>query len=391
MKLSFLSFFCLLLAVPQVTAQLDEIPFEIKDDIIFLDVFINDNDKASTFVFDTGAAIDLLDENVARELGLEPDYKQEVPGAGGTKVYDIVLNQSLRLGKQSEISGTHLLLTDLARLREKVEKDFDGIVGYSFLRGFVTRIDYEHKKLIRYKTIDELDLSGYVPVSFQFYGGISIPQFDIDITLTNGSTYSGRVFFDSGAAYSLIVNTPYNETNKLIQQAEKRLVLETENLSTKSVSQQMAIRSMNLGGIEIGEMPIAIANDTEGVSSYEGYLGILGAEVISRFDVILDYSNSKLYLKPNGRFDQPFEFPLSGLTLKKVQDKVIVQQVQESSPAFRKGIRKGDIVLSVNKDSSGDLTIYRELLKEEGKTCGLEVMAADGSRRKVSVKLERLL
>jgi hypothetical protein len=366
-------------------------PFEIKDDIIFLDVFINDNDTANTFVFDTGAAIDLLDENVARELGLEPNYQQEVPGAGGTEVYDIVLNQTLRLGKQSEISDTHLLLTDLARLRDKVEKDFDGIVGYSFLKGFVTAIDYENRKLTRYHSIEEVDLSGYTPVTFKFHGGITIPQFDIDITLTNGKTYSGRIFFDSGAAYSLIVNTPFEEANKLSEQAEKLLVLETENLSTKSVSREMAIRSLDLAGLELGEMPIAIANDKEGVSSYKGYLGILGAEVISRFDVILDYTSSTLYIRPNKRFSDPFEFPMSGLALRKVQDTVVVRQVQERSMAYQQGIRQGDIIISVNGDATGDLKLYRDLLKQEGKTCELEVMAADGSRKIVSLKLERLL
>ena len=65
-------------------------------------------------------------------------------------------------------------------------------------------------------------------------------------------------------------------------------------------------------------MMISISHDKNGVSSYENYLGILGGEVISRFNIILDYSTSTLYLKPNNTFNNSFEFPMSGLELIKV-------------------------------------------------------------------------
>ena len=42
-----------------------EIPFELKDGLILLDVNINDNIEANTFVFNTGAASNLLDSTTA--------------------------------------------------------------------------------------------------------------------------------------------------------------------------------------------------------------------------------------------------------------------------------------------------------------------------------------
>lgn len=64
-------------------------------------------------------------------------------GAGGTKSYDIILNQTLSLEKNIEIKNTHLVLTDLTKLKDKLEKNFDGIIGYSLLKKYVTKIDYE--------------------------------------------------------------------------------------------------------------------------------------------------------------------------------------------------------------------------------------------------------
>ena len=372
-------------------AQVASIPFELKKDIILLQVKVNDDPNARTFVFDTGATSDLLDETVSADMGLEPNYKQEVPGAGGVKTFDIVLSQKLTVGQNIAIEGTHLVLTDLSRLRKALERNFDGIVGYSLLRRYVTRIDFERQQLLLYNDIGQLDTVGYTAIPFELGNGIPIPQFDITITLRNGQRHTGRILFDSGAALSLIVNTPYNLKHKMGESVQDRLILESNNLGSKSLSEQIAIRSMSVAGLELGEMVIALASDSEGVSSYEGYLGILGAQVISRFDVILDYTHSTLYLRPNARYAEPFEFPLSGISLAKDPNGVVVKQVQQNSPAYASGVRKGDRVLAINEDRSGDIEQYRELLKQEGKTCTLLLKGSDGQSKEVTIKLERLL
>ncbi|MDA0201618.1 MAG: aspartyl protease family protein, partial [Bacteroidetes bacterium] len=57
-----------------LNAQIAEIPFELKNGIILLDVNINDKTEANTFIFDTGATSDLLDSTAADKLGLEANY-----------------------------------------------------------------------------------------------------------------------------------------------------------------------------------------------------------------------------------------------------------------------------------------------------------------------------
>lgn len=79
------------------SAQLLEIPFEIKNDIALIEVQINDNPYTNTFLFDTGATSDVLDSRVADPLGLKANYKQDVPGAGGTTTFDIVRTKTLSL------------------------------------------------------------------------------------------------------------------------------------------------------------------------------------------------------------------------------------------------------------------------------------------------------
>ena len=381
----------LFISIVSLNAQIAEIPFELKNDLILLKVKINDNPEARTFIFDTGATSDLLDSIAANKLGLKANYKQDVSGAGGTKSYDIILYQKLTLQNKIEIDSTHLVLTDLTKLKDALEKDFDGIIGYSLLTKYITKIDYENQKILLYDKIQHLDTIGYKAVPFEFGNGIPIPQFDISITLKNGESFTDKILFDSGAGLTLLVNTPYNEKHKISTKADKSLVSESENLHAKSISEDIAIKSMFIGGYDLSEMVISIAHDKDGVSGYEDYLGILGAKVISRFNIILDYSSSILYLKPNKKFGQPFEFPLSGIKLKKVNDGVTISRIEKTSCAYKKGIRKGDKIISVNRNSSGNIKIYREFLKKEGEIIHLKIIDSKGKSKKVKLKLKRLL
>jgi len=375
----------------RLNAQIEEIPFELKNGLILLKVNINDNTKARIFVFDTGATSDLLDSTTASKLGLKANYKQDVSGAGGKKSYDLILYQKLTLQNKIEIDSTHLVLTDLTKLKDALERDFDGIIGYSLLKKYITKIDYESQKILLYDKIQNVDTIGYTAIPFEFGNGIPIPQFDISVTLNNGESFTGRILFDSGAGLTLLINTPYNEKNKLSQKAGKSLISESENLHEKSISEDVAIKSMNIGGYNLSEMVVSIANDKDGVSSYEDYLGILGAKVISRFNLILDYSSSILYLKPNNKFRKSFEFPISGIRLKKVDDGIMIGRVEKTSSAYKKGIRKGDKLISINKDSSGDIEICRELLRKEGEKVCLVIINSGGKTKKIKIKLKRLL
>ena len=228
-------------------------------------------------------------------------------------------------------------------------------------------------------------------IPFEFTNGIPIPQFDISVTLNNGESFTGRILFDSGAALTLLINTPYNEKTKLSQKAGKSLISDFENLHNKSISKDIAIKSMNIGGYNLSEMVISIANDKDGVISYEDYLGILGGKVISRFNLILDYSSSLLYLKPNNKFGESFEFPLNGIRLKKVDNSIIIDRIEKTSSAYKKGIRKRDKLISINNDSSGDIENYRELLRIEGEKVSLVINNLEGKTKKIKIKLIRLL
>lgn len=389
-----ISFFLLcILSFINLKAQVATIPFDLDDDgMVFLKVNINNsNSKPVNFVFDTGATSDVLDTSTAKDLGLTPNYHQDIAGAGGTKRYDIILSQKLILNNLVEIDNTNLVLADLTKLNERSERAFNGIIGYSLLKKYVTEINYETQNIKLFKNLNEVNTEGYTKIPFKFNKGIPIPQFDITITLKTGESFKGTILFDSGAGLTLLINTPFNEKNELHKKVDKSLVETSENLHSTSRSERIAIKSIAIDDFILDELVISLAYDKEGVSSFEGYLGILGSEIISRFNLVIDYSSFSLFLKPNATYNRPFEFPLSGISLKKVGNDILIHNVATSSEAYKKGIRAGDKLIRINKVSSNDLSDYRALLKKENSHVNITIINAKGQTQTLTIHLTRLL
>ena len=77
----------------------------------------------------------------------------------------------------------------------------------------------------------------------------------------------------------------------------------------------------------------------------------LGAEILSRFKVTVDYTNRKLYLKKNSNFRRPFLYNTSGLEAIAIPPNYKhfeIVYVRPGSPAQKADVRLGDMILSVN-------------------------------------------
>ncbi len=384
-----LLFLFILAGLAQSQAQVHQsIPFKlVNNKNVLIRASVNGKDSI-TLYFDTGASTSLLDKAVANRLGIMPDWSQQVPGAGGTITYQMATAQQVSMNGVS-IKGVDMVLDDLTRLRKALGYHFDGIIGYALIRDHVTQLDFDAKQINLYPKGSLPDLAGYTAHDFAFHNGITIPQLNLSIELNNGKSYTGIVFFDSGAGLNLLVNTPFKEKHNLLE-GQKVMNSSTNNLSNETLTQYIAIKKLEFCGYTFPEMPISLASDKSGVSAYQGYLGILGAEIINRFNFILDYANKKLYLKPNARYKAAFDFPLSGISLSEDEKGIYIYKVTEDSDAYRQGMRIGDRLRSVNGIKEASLEEYRKMLQKEGETVKLIVENKTGIAT-YTVRLKRLI
>ncbi|HAA14830.1 MAG TPA: hypothetical protein DCE41_25335 [Cytophagales bacterium] len=371
-------------------AQVVTLPMEKVSDLMFIDLKVNG--EAATFVFDTGATMPVMDTELAEAMGWEADQATSVQGAGGSSTLQLLSDQEFELGGTVTLPKTQVVLRDLTDLEESIGREFDGIIGYNILVHYLTLLDFETPQMILYdRATSAASISeGYTRVKFNFGRGIPIPQFKVSLTLTNGETVKGPILFDSGAGSSLIVNRPFHRKHQMLDKAEAHSTTRSTSLTTQSPSYNIAADKLSFAGFEVSDLPVRLSGSQQGVTNYDGYLGLLGAEVINRFQVVLDYDNKTLYLKPNVHYQDSFDFPLAGFGLKWKQDGVEVGFVVPDSQAEQEGIVEGMRVLSINGETYAGLEEYRELLKQEGEDVTL-VVSDEGKEKTVVIRLKRLI
>lgn len=293
-----------------LTAQIAQIPFEFKGTHLSIQVKTKASENLN-FIFDTGCTGASIDSAAAVKAGIGRENMQtvSVAGSGGEQSYQMALHQNLKMDNL-EIKDLNLVLMNFSSLSNDIGSHLDGIIGYEILNQYVTQIDFDQKKLSFYDQIKSVDTTGYTGIPFEFSKNILIPRFPIAITLANGQTFKGKVMFDTGNAFSLIVSTPFSKYHDFNSKLGQTSLTSGRGINAITQDQLANIKSMSFNGFDFGEMGIRLTVNDK-AEPKDGYLGILGMEVIKRFHVILDYANKKIYLKPNKAYHAPLKIEVS--------------------------------------------------------------------------------
>src|SRR5690606_42021195 len=95
-----------------------------------------------------------------------------------------------------------------------------------------------------------------------------------------------------------LINSKFQEQHNLLDKMPNRLTASQNDLTSGGLITISPIQSLSFFDYEFDKPMIAhISTDKSGVSAMPGYLGILGAEIINRFNFIIDYENNLLYLE----------------------------------------------------------------------------------------------
>jgi predicted aspartyl protease len=365
------------------------LPFTEKGDLVIIKLIINK--KEAQFVFDTGASNTVLDSTVAASLNLKATGTNRNASTGGSATFQYISDQKINLTEKDEITCRRIIFTNLKSLQELIGEEFVGIIGFDIFNKYITKIDHDAKTISLFTQLSKSDTDAFTAIPFNLNNGIPIPQFEISFLINNGEKFTGPILFDSGAALTLMINTPFKEKNQLTGKIGKTIITQSQDLFKENKQEQAHIKAIQLGPYTFNDLPITLTSTKAGVSSYPYYLGILGNKIISRFNSIIDFSNKTIYLKPNKNFDLPFDFPLSGIRFKKVKNEIRLAYVVAGSDAEKLGLKRDEKVLSVDGYTGNDLEVLRKLIQQEGKTIKISVQSLDGKMKEIDLTLKKLI
>jgi hypothetical protein len=313
------------------------------------------------FIFDTGSSGISLDSSTAAYLGLQPVYSgYAIRGVGGIRKVPFVNGRSLQLGSiRADSLDFHV--NDYSVLTSVYGVRIDGIIGYSLLSRYVIRIDQELQQMDWFAA----GANVYPRRGYRM-------KLEMD-KLPSHAAYAqdlrgeqSRFLIDLGAGLNLLFPRRYVQSSGLLDNTRKRWIKSGEGIGGRIEMELTTMRQLRIGPYRFRQVPINIFDDDFNVTNYPDWAGLIGNDLLRRFQVVLNYPAKEMHLLPNRFFSDPFDYSYSGLELYLINNKIRVGYLAPGSPAAAAGLELGDEVVAVNKNFSGILTEYKFQLQKAG-------------------------
>ncbi|HEX3080277.1 MAG TPA: PDZ domain-containing protein, partial [Puia sp.] len=125
-------------------------------------------------------------------------------------------------------------------------------------------------------------------------------------------------------------------------------------------------------------------------TSYPYLAGLIGNDVLRRFNIILNYDKKIFYLTPNSHYRDQFDYSYTGLGLYWIEGEIRVGDVMKDSPAEKAGLKVDDVVIGINDNLSQNLQLYKSMLQNTGDKVKLLVDRRPQGLLEMSMKIKSI-
>ena len=295
------------------------------------------------FILDTGCGGMSLDSTTAAEFNI-PTVKTdiEVVGIAGTKKLSFAYNHSLRLpGLNVDSVQFHINDYDILTCANGIK--IDGIIGYGFFKRYIVSIDYDENIIEVYDTAHfKYPRNGY------YLHPVINPLPHQEILLTDSVATISSLIFDTGAGlFSLLNNKCVNEKD-LLMRKRKRYKTQAEGIGGKKLAEITIINKIKIGNYSFRDVPVYLMDDEYNVTGYPSGCGLIGNEILRRFNTIINYHDNIIFIKPNSHYYDNFDYAYTGLSVYNIDNKVTVTDIMPSSPGDKAGFLPDDIIVAID-------------------------------------------
>jgi len=263
------------------------------------------------------------------------------------------------------------------------------LIGYDLLKDFVVSINYSSKRI----TFSD-------PKKYKYRKCRKCEVFDLDF-FKNKPYINGIVIFNESnkkpKQVKLLIDSGGTDALWLFESDEIKVPENSfrdflgEGISGSIYGMRNKVKSFSLKSFVLENPNITYLDTLSTVIArrHEGRDGSVGSSILSRFNVIFDYPNSKISLKKNTRFGNVFRYNMSGIEIvyggktlvKELQQAsfllsnnntsddtdiftfsynykykfkpiYMVSHIRDNSPASKVGIKEGDLIVRINGRSS---------------------------------------
>lgn len=366
--------------------RITAVPFtQLTGGIVILRARLDSFPDTLNFILDTGSSGISLDSSTVDYLGLVPTpTDRTIRGIAGIKKVSFLYDRQLHLPGLT-IDNLNFHINDYEILTAVYGERIDGIIGYSVFSRYIMKMDYDSMKVTFFtKGTFRYPRGGYLlkPAISQL-----VTQ---QLRVKDERTIYSRFLYDMGAGLCLLLSREFVDDSTLISKKKKRWVKEGEGLGGKIDMELTVMKEVRVGPYKFRNVPIFIFDDEYNVTSYPYMGGLLGNDILRRFNVILNYAKGDIYITPNTHFNDVFDYSYSGVELYLIGGRIVIGDIAKGSPAEACGLKEGDEVIAVNKNFSQNLNQYKIALQAPNEKIKI-IVRRDGAMKDFEFKVKSIL
>ncbi len=341
--------------------------------IITLKGKLNNFTDTLNFILDTGSGGISLDSTTTQRLSLPTQLSDRtIRGIAGIRQVRFAYNNTLHLPGLT-VDSMNFHINDYEVLTSSYGEKIDGIIGYAFLSRFIVKVDYDSSKLYVYtKGTIKYPRGGHLLKPLL----VNLPIFSA--TVRDEDEVTNRFYFDTGAGMCLLMSSDFVSDSSFIKSKRKWYATQAEGLGGKAPMKTGVVKSVKIGPFKFKNVPAFIFTDEYNVTSYPYLGGLIGNDLLRRFNLIINYDKRDIYLMPNSHYYEPFDYSYTGLGMYMIDGEIRIIDVMPGSPAEEAGFKAGDVVMAVENNFSSNIQAYKTLLQTPGGRLKILVMRDEG-------------
>jgi hypothetical protein len=316
-------------------------------DQIFLPVGVNGS-RPLRFVLDTGDDIPVLNQARANELGIQGDGEAYVDGGTATVKVPRRTNVILNVGPvRIPVSELHII--PLGDFENRSGCHIDGAIGADIFTKYVVEINYSGRRVVLYepKSYNYPKNANIVPLAISS----RLPFVNAAIKVSVYNSVRGMFLIDTGSVGSPILSASFVKANNLLNTIQPLLQGRSFAIGGQSSQAIGRIESLQIGNLTVSRPVVRLSLATSGALVDAFQSGLIGTDILERFNIVFDYPHSKVVFRLSSSSSQPFEENMTGMSLicDGLDLKTIrIEEISQGSPAAQAQLQPGDIILSIN-------------------------------------------
>ncbi len=322
-------------------------------------------------------------------FGLEYDGEAEVSGSGdGDPIPSRTASNITVTFPGVEFYDQTAIITPYSSGTSRMWWNGEGQISAAFFKHFVVEINFDDM-IITLTEPDKFEYTGSgkeIPMIHMFSNSWGIPA---AFEMSDGQTISSELTMDLGYGdwLQLVPGGPHK-----FSIPEKALPASLGyGVQGETRGYFGRVQSVEIAGYKIDNVLTAfVGPDCAETVFHESLLGLA---LLAHFNFVYDYQNQRMFVEPNKNFNQPSEYDMTGMVMRKGgEDFLNIKKIHPNSAASEAGLIEGDKVIMIDGRPATSYTVWdlRPLLQRDGETVVL-IVERDNEQMEVPLKLRRLL